>query len=84
MVKIIGKGIDAVVSFIKECLDAGGTPTLLGEYGGREFKDRVIVRCYGAADKVPGGVIVDLPEEFVEKVRKRKKDWKWILEEYKR
>ncbi|RLE84961.1 MAG: hypothetical protein DRJ67_09715 [Thermoprotei archaeon] len=80
---IIGRGVDALKSFIRECMEAGGTPTMLAKYGPTEFRDAVLVRCYGASDKVRGGLIVDLPAEIVEKVRKRKLDAKWILEELK-
>ncbi|RLG80487.1 MAG: hypothetical protein DRO40_11095 [Thermoprotei archaeon] len=80
-VTVIGKGTSALKEFISECLEAGGSPTFVAKYGAREYTDRVIARCYGASDKVPGGFIVDLPADVVKKIAKRKGDATWLLEE---
>jgi len=80
-VRIIGSGTEALKSFVEECIEAGGSPTFIAKYGVQEYEDRVLARCFGAADKVPGGWIVDLPADIVEKIRKRKVDASWIKEE---
>jgi len=80
-VTVIGKGVEALKSFIRECLSANGSPTFVAKYGAQEYTDRVIARCYGASEKVPGGFIVDLPADVVEKIKKRKGDATWLLEE---
>jgi len=82
-VTVIGRGVSALKKFIEECTEAGGSPTFVAKYGVQEFTDRVIARCYGASDKVPGGFIVDLPADVVEKIAKRSIDAKWLLEELK-
>lgn len=65
MVKVIGKGVSAIKDFIAKCQAAGGSPTFVPVYKGVPFKNKVIARCYLAADKVPGGVIEDVPEDVM-------------------
>jgi len=82
--RIIGRGLEALAKFIEECLKAGGTPTFVAQYGERPFADRVIVRCYGAAAKVPGGTIIDVPPDILELIRRSRNDWKVLVEELKK
>jgi hypothetical protein len=81
MVRVIGKGLEALAKWFNECVEAGGVPLFRVQYGGVPFKDKLIVACYGAAAKVRGGVIEDLPADLVEKIRMAKgADWRVVAE----
>jgi len=87
MTTIIGKGVEDLVKWVKECVDAGGVPLITTKYAGRRFeyegKPAVVVRCWGAGERVKGGMIYDIPEELIEKFEKYIGDYKWLLREYK-
>jgi len=72
MVTILPKRL---VDWIEDCIRAGGIPQLVEKYGPRDFlaEGYVLVRCWGAGDKVPGGLIKLTPEEL-EVVRKYAKE----------
>jgi len=81
MVTIIGKGTDALREFIKKCLAAGGVPIFRTKYGGKRFPgNAVVVACWGAGEKVKGGMITDVPTDIIEEMEKRTGDWKWLRE----
>jgi len=67
MPTIIGEGEEAVKNFFEECIKAGGDPQVLYEFGPVNFakKHELLVRCWGKAEEVPGGVIVDVPENLI-------------------
>lgn len=62
--------MNALISYIKECKRLGGTPVIKTKMAGMELKDRVIVSCLKAGDKLPGGTItgVTLTDADVERL----------------
>jgi len=84
MVHVLGKGPKTLVKFILECLRVGGTPIIVPRYGGSQLEyegmPSVQVRCYGAADRLKGGTIVDIPKDLIELSMTVKGDWRYILE----
>lgn len=86
MAKYIGRGIEALRSWVRKCIEAGGTPTFVAEYAGRPLKGpdgspALLVRCFGKADVVSGGTIYGLPADFVERVKVAKKDIQTLARE---
>ena len=83
MGRIIGRGIEALIKFIKKCRDAGGVPIIRTKYGGvRLPHNSVVVACWGRGDVVKGGTITDIPPDLIDELEKTKGDWKWLLERY--
>jgi len=81
MANVIGRGLDAIRSFINRCLAAGGTPIFRTRYGGKRLpNNRVIAACWGAGKTVHGGTIEDVPPEIIERMEKERGDWKWLKE----
>ena len=78
MSNILGSGVEALVEFVKKCRAAGGTPMLRTGYGGVEFEDKLVVACWGEADKVPGGTITNIPKQLIDKCRETKGDYKYL------
>jgi len=78
MARTIGKGVSALLDFVKKCETAGGIPQIRTGYGGVEFNDKVIVACYGKASEVPGGEIYGIPKELIDKCRQTTGDYKFI------
>jgi hypothetical protein len=74
---VIGKGVEALKKFIKECKDAGGVPIIRTRYGGRRLPF-VIVTCWGMRDVVRGGAITDVPSEIVEALEKARVKYKYL------
>ena len=84
---MLGEGIDNLLNWYKACNDSGGKPILITEKtkiiknpDGSikrkrkiEFKDRIIVKCYGASRYIPGGTINGLNEIQIESIRQKKK-----------
>ena len=64
--KIIGRGEAALRDFATKCEQAGGIPVAQAYYAGQEFKDRLLVKCYGS--NVQGGFVTDLPANIVNQV----------------
>ena len=64
--KIIGKGEAALRDFATKCEQAGGIPVAQAYYAGQEFKDRLLVKCYGS--NVQGGFVTELPADIVNQV----------------
>ena len=76
----IGRGMEAVRSFARKCLDAGGVPIFRTKFGGKRLeRNAVIAACWGKGDIVKGGTIVDVPTDVIEKMEKTRGDYKWIL-----
>jgi hypothetical protein len=69
--KIIGRGEAALRDFATKCEQAGGIPVVQAYYAGQEFKDRLLVKCYGG--NVLGGFITDVPADIVNKVATSRK-----------
>jgi len=81
MVRIIGSGTEGLKKFIEKCRKAGGTPIFRTKYSGKRLPgNAVIVACYGKGREVPGGTIVNVPEELIAEMEKRVGDWKWLAE----
>ena len=76
--KIIGKGEKALREFASKCEEAGGIPVAQAYYAGHEFKDRLLVKCYGA--NVQGGFITDLPASLVSSVASSRKRYTALSE----
>jgi len=75
MTRVIGSGREALINWVKTCIEAGGIPTFVVEYAGKPLPNNsVLVRCYMAGDKVKGGVITDVPTDLLEKIKSAKKD----------
>jgi len=82
MARVIGRGREALTSWVRKCLEAGGIPTFVVEYAGRPLPNNsVLVRCFGAGDKVRGGMISDIPTDLLEKIKSAKKDITTLAEE---
>jgi len=80
VVKVLGRGLEALKSFARKCLDAGGVPIFRTKYGGKRLPNNaVIVACWGKGDVVKGGTITDVPIDVIEKMEKTKGDYKWLL-----
>ena len=77
----IGKGEADLLRFVVECIEASGHPTVVDHYGALKFDRELLVRCFGASTKVPGGIITGLSPDTVEKARRRKLDAVWIVSE---
>ncbi|RLI87904.1 MAG: hypothetical protein DRP01_00795 [Archaeoglobales archaeon] len=75
MVKVIGRGTSAVRDFIARCKRAGGIPQLVTHYKGKPWSEwtgipgAILVRCWGRAKEVPGGIIGDVPSDVVEELK---------------
>jgi hypothetical protein len=77
---VIGSGMEAVRSFARRCLDAGGIPIFKTRFGGKRFENNaVIAACWGKGDVVKGGKITNVPTDVIEKMEKTRGDYKWIL-----
>ncbi len=76
--RIIGKGIEALRSFARECTEAGGIPVAQAFYAGQEFKDKLLVRCYGA--NIAGGFVTDVPADTVSKLAQSRKRYMALSE----
>lgn len=66
----IGQGMNALIAYIRECKRLGGTPVIRTKMAGVELKDRVIVSCLKAGDKLPGGTItgVSVTDADIERI----------------
>jgi len=80
MTHVLGSGVEALKEFIAKCKAADGVPMLRTGYGGKEFEGKLVVACWGAADKVPGGTITGIPQKIVDLCRQTKGDYKYIEE----
>ncbi|MHC1627549.1 MAG: hypothetical protein ACXQTI_01795 [Candidatus Nezhaarchaeales archaeon] len=81
MGRVIGRGLEAIREFIRRCLGAGGVPIFRTKYGGKRLPgNTVIAACWGAGDKVKGGMITDVPPDIITEMEKRVGDWKWLAE----
>lgn len=81
MAKVIGRGIEALRSFIARCTAAGGVPIFRTKYGGRRLPgNSVIAACWGKGKEVPGGTITDVPSDIIAEMEERTGDWKWLRE----
>ena len=69
--KIIGRGEAALRDFATKCEQAGGIPVAQAYYAGQEFKDRLLVKCYGG--NVQGGFVTELPADIVNRVASSRK-----------
>lgn len=79
----IGKFVSDVVSWVKRCLQAGGTPIFKTQYAGRRFAaDRVLAVCFGASDRVRGGFFEEVPPEDMVRFETERRDYVWIAEKY--
>ena len=80
MGRILGSGVEALKSFARKCLDAGGVPIFRPRYGGRRLPENsVIVACWGKGNVVKGGTVTHVPTDVIEKMEKTKGDYKWLL-----
>jgi len=63
MVHVLNKSL---AEFIRECYAAGGVPQIVEKYAMRDFlaEGMVLVRCWGAKEKVKGGLIKLSPTEI--------------------
>jgi len=86
MTRIIGSGDDAVKEFTRKCLELGGIPTYVVEYGGMPLRYRgkpaVIVRCYPYGEILQGGIITDVSEELWSKIVEYRKDAEKLAKEW--
>jgi len=81
MVNVIGRGTEGIREFIRKCTAVGGVPIFRTKYGGKRFPNNgIIAACWGAGDKVKGGMITDVPPDLIEEMEKRSGDWKWLRE----
>jgi len=76
--KIIGRGEAALRDFATKCEQAGGIPVAQAYYAGQEFKDRLLVKCYGG--NVQGGFITELPANLVNHVATSRKRYTVLSE----
>jgi len=76
--KIIGRGEAALRDFATKCEQAGGIPVAQAYYAGQEFKDRLLVKCYGG--NVQGGFITELPANLVNRVATSRKRYTVLSE----
>jgi hypothetical protein len=76
--KVIGRGEAALRDFAAKCEQAGGIPVAQAYYAGVEFKNKLLVKCYGA--NVQGGFITDIPTEIVNKVASSRKRYTALSE----
>jgi hypothetical protein len=76
--KIIGKGEAALRDFATKCTQAGGVPVAQAYYAGVEFKDRLLVKCYGG--NVQGGFVTELPADVVNKIASSRKRYTALSE----
>ncbi|MEM1690042.1 MAG: hypothetical protein QXG48_02155 [Thermofilaceae archaeon] len=82
MTNVIGTGVTALREFARRCLAAGGVPQFRTKYGGRPLPDNsVIVACWGAANRVPGGTIRNVPPDIIARLERQTGDWKWLIGE---
>ena len=69
--RILGQGTDALRKFASDCQNAGGIPVAQAWYAGVEFKDKLLVRCYGA--NMMGGFVTEISSDLVNKVAQSRK-----------
>jgi hypothetical protein len=76
--KIIGRGEAALREFATRCEQAGGIPVAQAYYAGQEFRDKLLVKCYGG--NVQGGFVTDLPANVVNRVATSRKRYTALSE----
>ena len=76
--KIIGRGEAALRDFATRCEQAGGIPVAQAYYAGHEFRDKLLVKCYGG--NVQGGFVTGLPENLVNQVASSRKRYTALSE----
>jgi hypothetical protein len=76
--KIIGRGEAALRDFATKCEQAGGIPVAQAYYAGQEFKDKLLVKCYGG--NVQGGFVTELPANIVNQVASSRKRYTALSE----
>lgn len=82
MGRVLGRGLEAIREFIRECREAGGIPVFRTKYGGERLPNNsVIAACWRAGDKVKGGTIEDVPPDIIERMEKETGDWKWLAKQ---
>jgi hypothetical protein len=69
--KVIGRGEAALRDFATKCEQAGGIPVAQAYYAGVEFRDKLLVKCYGG--NVQGGFVTELPADLVNRVASSRK-----------
>jgi hypothetical protein len=77
MPNVIGRGVEALKKFIKDCKNAGGVPIVRTRYGGRRL-NFVVATCWGMRDVVRGGAIVDVPSEIIDALEKARVKYKYL------
>jgi len=81
MGRVLGSGIEALRSFLSKCLAAGGVPIFRTRYGDKRLPNNaVIAACWGKGKEVPGGTILNVPEDIIVEMERRAGDWKWLRE----
>ncbi len=73
-----------LLEWMERCINAGGIPQLVEEYGGRNFlaEDMILVRCWGAGKEVPGGLFKISDPELLEVLKRYtplKSAYKYVL-----
>jgi hypothetical protein len=76
--KIIGRGEAALRDFATRCEQAGGIPVAQAYYAGQEFRDKLLVKCYGG--NVQGGFVTELPANIVNQVATSRKRYTALSE----
>jgi len=76
--KIIGRGEAALREFAARCTQAGGIPVAQAYYAGQEFRDKLLVKCYGG--NVQGGFVTELPANLVNRVATSRKRYTALSE----
>jgi len=76
--RIIGQGVETLRNFATQCTNAGGIPVAQAFYAGQEFKDKLLVRCYGA--NISGGFVTNVPADTISKLAQSRKRYMALSE----
>lgn len=72
-----------VGSFIKRCLEDGGTPVFKTRYAGERYDNNLVLgQCYGGRGAVTGVYFSNVPTDIIDKMEAGSGDWKWIQQMY--
>ena len=77
---VIGEGVEALKEWIRKCRAAGGRPLIVTKYV-EEYTNAVVVRCWGAGEKVKGGTILNIPPHIIQKIEQTRPRWKALFPE---
>ena len=73
MVKVIGKGVFALKTWLNNCEQTGGTLIIRTGFSGWEYTDRIVAACFQPNKRFRGGQFDHLSNSLVEAIKRAKR-----------